>query len=56
MLTVGETDGFARQGGTIGFTMEGDRVRFEINTRAAQRAGLEISSRLLRLASRVIGS
>jgi uncharacterized protein DUF4154 len=49
-LTVGETEGFTRQGGMIGFTMEGGKVRFEINSGAAQRAGLEISSRLLRLA------
>lgn len=56
VLTVGESDGFTRQGGAIGFTMEGDKVRFEINTRAAQRSGLEISARLLKLATRVVGS
>lgn len=50
MLTVGETEQFTRQGGAIGFTMEGDKVRFEINSGAAQRAGLELSSRLLKLA------
>ena len=56
VLTVGESEGFAKQGGIIGFTMEGERVRFEINTRAAQRGGLEISSRLLKLATRLINS
>src|SRR5205823_6896892 len=30
ILTVGESDGFARQGGAIGFMMEGDKVRFEV--------------------------
>lgn len=54
VLTVGESDGFAKQGGIIGFTMEGEKVRFEINTRAAQNGGLAISSRLLKLASRVV--
>ncbi len=54
VLTVGECEGFVRQGGIIGFTMEGEKVRFEINTRAAQRGGLAISSRLLKLASRVV--
>ncbi len=53
VLTVGEQDGFVKQGGTIGFTSGGGKVRFEINTGAARRASLEISSRLLKLASRV---
>lgn len=49
LLTIGETEQFTRQGGAIGFTMEGDKVRFEINSGAARRAGLEISARLLKL-------
>ncbi len=53
VLTVGEHEGFVKQGGAIGFTASGEKVRFEINNAAAQRAGLEISSRLLKLASRV---
>lgn len=53
ILTVGETEGFARQGGIIGFVMDGDKVRFEINTAAAKRAGLVIDVRLLKLAIRV---
>ncbi len=56
VLTVGDMEGFARQGGIIGFTMDGDRVRFEVNTSAARRSGLEISSRLLKLASRIFSS
>ena len=51
ILTVGETEQFTRQGGVIGFKMEGDKVRFDINASAAQRAGLQISSRLLKLAN-----
>lgn len=53
VLTVGDLDGFVKQGGAIGFISSGEKVRFEINTAAAQRAGLSISSRLLKLASRV---
>ena len=53
VLTVGEQEGFVKQGGAIGFTAGGEKVRFEINNGAAQRAGLEISARLLKLASRV---
>jgi YfiR/HmsC-like len=48
-LTVGETDQFTRQGGMIGFWMEGNTVRFSINPGAAQRAALELSSRLRKL-------
>lgn len=50
VLLVGESEGFARRGGEINFFREGGRLRFEINLEAARRAGLQISSRLLRLA------
>jgi len=50
VLTIGEADGFAERGGMIGFFATGDRVQFEINNDAAQRANLKISSQLLRLA------
>jgi YfiR/HmsC-like len=50
VLTVGETEGFAALGGVINFTMENDKVHFEINLDAAGRAGLKISSKLLLLA------
>ena len=49
-LVVGDTELVARQGGAIGFKMVGTGVRFEINNGAALRAGLELSSRLLKLA------
>ena len=49
VLTVGDTEQFAQQGGAIGFKMIGAAVRFEINNGAAQRAGLALSSRLLKL-------
>jgi uncharacterized protein DUF4154 len=54
VLTVGDTQGFLEQGGIINFVREGSAVRFEINQEAAERAGLKISSKLMRLASRVI--
>ena len=50
VLTVGDTDGYAEQGVMVNFYPEGGRVRFEINRAAAARAGLAISSQLLRLA------
>ena len=49
VLTVGDTEQFAQQGGAIGFKVIGPAVRFEINNGAAQRAGLGLSSRLLKL-------
>lgn len=54
VLTVGDMKGFLETGGIINFVMEEKKVRFEINIRAAKRAKLKISSRLLRLAKRVI--
>jgi hypothetical protein len=50
ILTVGETPGFAERGGVIRFTLEDNRVRFEVNVDAAHQAELNISSRLLTLA------
>ena len=54
-LTIGDTAGFARQGVVINFYLEDRKVRFEINTAAARRAGLTISSKLLKLAGAVYG-
>ena len=53
ILTVGETAGFAANGGMVNFTNDQSKVRFEINQGAARRAGLKISSKLLRLAELV---
>lgn len=49
-LLVGEQPDFLAQGGIVNFIIEGANVRFEIAADAAARAGLRISSRLLRLA------
>jgi len=56
VLTVGESEHFAQDGGMIGFLLEENKVRFEINLEAAEKAKLKISSRLLALAKTVIGS
>lgn len=55
VLTVAEIPGFAAAGGMIGFVVDQDNLRFDINAGAAERAGLKVSSRLLRLANSVIG-
>jgi len=56
VLTVGEDGAFTQCGGIINFVKEDNRVRFEVNVTAAERAGLKISSRLLALARVVKGS
>lgn len=50
VLTVGETPDFFAEGGIIRFVREGTNVRFEIDQQAAERVGIRLSSRLLRLA------
>jgi hypothetical protein len=56
ILTVGETEHFAADGGVIGFVVEASKIRFEINLEAAEKAHLKISARLLALAKTVIGN
>ena len=54
MLTISELPGFVDAGGIIGYVKQGNIIRFEINLRAADAAGININSRLLELASRVV--
>ncbi len=54
VLTVSEMPGFGQQGGMINFVMIENRVAFEINSKAAQRVGIIISSKLLPVEIRVI--
>jgi len=49
ILTVSEIENFADKGGDINFYLSSDKVRFEINPRAARQCGLKISSQLLSL-------
>jgi hypothetical protein len=56
VLTVGDMPQFVEHGGIIQFVTENSRVRFEINLAAAERAGLSLSSQLLKLAIRVKGA
>ena len=50
ILTVGDVSGFARRGGVINLIRRDKTIGFEINPKAADKAGLKISSQLLRLA------
>ncbi len=53
-LTVSDISHFAERGGAIGFVMQQDRIRFEVNRSAAEQSHLVLSSELLKVASRVI--
>lgn len=53
VLTVGDIPGFIEQGGVIDFILDQNRIRFEVNLKAAQDAGLKLSSKLLSLAKAV---
>jgi len=50
VLTVGDTDGFAQEGVAINLYTFDSRVRIEVNSTAAARAGLRLSANLMRLA------
>ncbi|MEO8336141.1 MAG: YfiR family protein [bacterium] len=49
VLSIGETYGFASHGGVIGLLVDERKVRFDIDTDAADAARLHISSKLLAL-------
>jgi hypothetical protein len=51
VLTVGEYDGFGQRGGIVNLMLNEGKIRFEVNPHAAERAHLQISSRLLSLAT-----
>lgn len=53
VFVVAEAAGFAKRGGIANFIVADSRVRFAINQKAAEKAGLKVSSKLLRLAELV---
>jgi YfiR/HmsC-like len=55
VLTVGETEHFAQEGGMIGLSLEENKIRFEINLGSVEHARLKLSARLLALAKTVLG-
>jgi hypothetical protein len=55
VLTIGEGESFATRGGVIGLLVENRKVRFDVDTTAAQIAGLRVSSKLLAL-TRIVRS
>lgn len=53
VLTVGDSAGFLQRGGMIKLQKIDQKIRFAINLAAAQAAGLQISSKLLKLATSI---
>ncbi len=54
VLTVSESKGFVEMGGMINFVTWRNRVRFELNPKAAKSAGITMRSRFQRLALRIV--
>lgn len=50
VLTVGDGDDFARQGGMVGFYMDGGKVKLEVNADNTRGSNLRISAKLLEMA------
>ncbi|MCP5111233.1 MAG: YfiR family protein, partial [bacterium] len=50
VLTIGESEGFAKKGGMVGLVRDGRNVRLKVAIDVAQRAGFRVSSKLLRVA------
>jgi hypothetical protein len=53
ILTIGDSNDFMQKGGMIHLYLLDNKLRFEINLKAAAHSGLKISSKLLSLATRV---
>jgi YfiR/HmsC-like len=53
VLTIGETPDFLQAGGVVSFSVQQERLQFDVNLEAAKQAHLKISSRMLALARRV---
>lgn len=56
VLTVGDDEAFAESGGIVGLPVVGGTVRVTVNQTALRRAGLTMSSQLLRIARIVPGA
>lgn len=54
IVTVSDQPGFIDQGGTINLLQSNNRLTFEINVAVANKNGIYISPRLLKLATRMI--
>jgi hypothetical protein len=54
VLTVSDAPDFVQAGGMIGMRIDDNRVRFDVNLGAAQRAGIVLNSQMVKLAGQVL--
>jgi hypothetical protein len=54
VLTVSEVEDFVELGGMVNFLVKKDELKLEINQGAAERVGIKLRSKLLRLAERIV--
>jgi hypothetical protein len=54
-LTVGENEGFATQGGMIGFVHRQDKIKLQVNMNTLKHSQLKISAKLLEVAELIEG-
>jgi hypothetical protein len=55
VLTISDIPGFAKRGGCIGLLNRKGKMRFEVNLASTRKAGLQISSQMLNLATNIFG-
>ena len=51
ILTIGETDDFLTQGGIVYLEIADSKINLNVNVEASQKAGIQISARVLKLAT-----
>ena len=56
VLTISDMPHFVEKGGMIGFVKQDNRIRFEVNRKAAEQSHLVLSSELLKIAVKVFGN
>ena len=56
VLTVSHFEGFAENGGMINLVLNNNKIQFEINFISAEKSNIKVSSKLLRLANKVIAA
>ena len=54
VLTVSDAEGFVDKGGMVGFVMNDNKIKLEVNTRAVGQAGMRVDAQLLEIALRVV--
>lgn len=56
VLTVSDMDDFLARGGMVRLSLKDDKLRFHVNMRLAEEAGLKFSSKFLSVVGQVVGN